>query len=83
MSLSVSPEGNLAAGGTATVTITGGPAFSGVTVEIDNGVDQHDTLNVTLDENGNGSAEWNVPASGWNLARFNYGDASTVTRPIV
>jgi len=81
MSLSVTPN-PLVKGGQAEVTITGGPPNTTVTVDIDNGGDLTDTLEIELDAAGNGSASWTVPASNWLQAKFNYDDQEVV-RPIV
>lgn len=71
--LKVTPEG-LTAGGNATISVSNpGRAGRNVLVEIDNGGVTHpefDYVTVTLDDNGNGSANWHVP-SGWNQANFN------------
>lgn len=69
---------NLTAGATATVCIKnsshGGTI---VDVRIDNGEGQEQTLQVELDADGNGCAEWVVPP--WPLANFNYGSCPEVT----
>ena len=76
MTLTVTPD-PLVRGGKAEVCISGGPANTTVTVNIDNGGDQTDTLSFDLDANGDGCAEWDVPAS-WDLAKFKYGDQEVV-----
>lgn len=82
MMMTVTPTGNLTAGGQATISITGGSG-STVTVKIDNGGDKKQTVTITLDDEGNGSVSWAVPATGWPLANFSAEGVTPVTRPIV
>ena len=84
--LSVTPD-PLSAGGQATITYSGGTPNGSVTVDIDNGEsppnDRTDTVQIQLDENGNGTATWNVPSSGWESAGFNESHVQEVTRQII
>lgn len=84
--LSVSPSPTLTAGGQATVTYTGGTPNGQVTVDIDNGElppnNRTDTITIQLDGRGDGSGTWNVPATGWEAAKFNAPNATEVTRLI-
>lgn len=79
--IGVSPN-PLSAGGTATITISGGTPNSSVTVSINDGTSpphtKTDSVNVTLDANGDGQATWPVPASGWSFAIFSAPGASPV-----
>jgi hypothetical protein len=79
--IGVSPD-PLSAGGTATITISGGTPDSSVTVSINNGASppntKSDSVPVTLDANGDGQATWPVPASGWSTAIFSTPGASDV-----
>lgn len=84
--ISVSPD-PLSAGGSATITISGGTPNSTATVSINNGASPPHTLtdsvNVALDANGDGQATWPVPASGWWVASFNMSGASEVNVLII
>ena len=82
--ITVTPD-PLQAGGTASVSITGGTGPT-ATVKIDDGGDppQTDTLEITLNDEGDGARDWNVPAD-WPVANFNAEGALEVsvlvTRP--
>jgi hypothetical protein len=83
---SFSVSENLMAGGTATVSYSD-PNLAGMTiiVEIDNGSQanpQFDYVTITLDANGVGSENWNVPDSGWRSATFNAPEAPAQSRAI-
>ncbi|MHC4516123.1 MAG: hypothetical protein ACYS5W_20825 [Planctomycetota bacterium] len=70
----------LQAGSTTQVTYSD-PSRAGdsVMVEIDNGVaGEVQVIEIPLDENGNGSVDWDVPAQGWFVAKFNVPDAPDV-----
>lgn len=82
MTLSVTPT-QLTKGGTAEVCISGGAPSTTITVEIDNGGDGKSTVDIETDASGGGCADWDVPASGWDVANFNFGDCTQVSRFIV
>ena len=76
----------LQAGGQANISYSN-PARAGETVTVDindNGFPetQTDQVQIELDENGEGSAKWDVPA-GWGVAAFNAPDCPTVVRWIL
>lgn len=79
--ITVSPN-PLSAGGTATVTFSGGTPNSTVRVSINDGTSPPDTktdaVDVRLDGNGEGQATWPVPASGWSFAIFTAPGANPV-----
>lgn len=85
--LSVNPD-QLTAGGKAEVSYSD-PDMAGkdITVEIDNGSvldPRSDYVKITLDEEGNGKAEWDVPDSEhWMGANFTGPDGASVSRLIV
>ncbi len=70
----------LTAGGNAVVTYSDpNRANDVVIVEVDNGVaGQVQFVEIQLDGNGNGSADWEVPGAGWFLANFTAVDAPDV-----
>lgn len=80
--LSVTPEGQLQNGETAEICITGGQGPGTVTVTITNAgtPPATQTVEITLDDQGNGCANWTV--ANWDLARFNAPGCEEVTRPI-
>lgn len=81
MVLSVSPS-ILIAGGQATISITGGSGGGTVKVKINNGGDLTQYVDIVLDDDGNGSAVWGVPSTGWQTADFSAEGASPVSRPV-
>lgn len=83
-SLTVNPD-TLQAGETATINYSN-PEMAGetVTVEVDNGDPvnpETDSVEIPLDANGNGSADWPVPD--WPVAKFNAPDAPEVEKDIL
>lgn len=84
--IGVSPD-PLSAGGTATVSFSGGTPSSSVTVSISNGASppftQTASVEITLDANGDGQAPWPVPSSGWSLAIFSAPGASPVGLQVI
>lgn len=80
MTITVEPQ-PLTAGGTAKVCIRGSThGGQTVQVQISNGQGGTDTLDVTLDPDGSGCADWTVPA--WPQAEFSYSTCPSVTVPI-
>jgi len=75
----------LTAGGTAQVTYSDPDQAGGhVDVEVSNDMGEVQTLRIKLDANGVGTAEWDVPETGWLLASFRTPGVSLAeTRPIV
>lgn len=73
----------LTAGGTATVSITGGPPNTTIVVVADNGGDGQQNVLVRTNAEGSGSQQWEVPSSGWSAANFNTEGATEVSRLIV
>lgn len=73
----------LTAGGTATVSITGGPPNTTVVVVVDNGGDGQQNVLIQTDAQGSGSQQWEVPAEHWEVAKFNSEGATEVSRLIV
>ena len=73
----------LPAGGTANVSISGGPPNSSVVVVVDNGGDGRQNVLVTTNASGAGSQQWEVPAENWEVAKFNTEGATEVARLIV
>lgn len=74
----------LQAGGTAQVTYSNpDQAGSQVDVEVSNDMGEVRTIKVVLNENGVGTAEWEVPETGWLLASFRTPDGGVAqTRAI-
>ena len=84
-SLQVGPT-FLRTGGQANISYSN-PARAGdtVTIDIDDGGfpnTQTDQVPIQLDENGNGTAKWDVP-EGWDGAKFNAPDCPEVVRWIL
>jgi O-methyltransferase len=66
----------------ARVTVTHGPPGGRVAVRIDDGGDQRvDQVEIVVDENGWGQAEWDVPA--WPWVRFRADGTSEVVRQVI
>lgn len=80
MTITVEPD-PLHVGESATVCVQGS-SHGGETikVDVDNGVGGTSSVVIELDDAGNGCATWVVPS--WEIANFNYGTCSEVTRVV-
>lgn len=79
-------EDILSAGGQAHLTYSNSAlANQTITVQIDNGSRSNpltSSIEIHLNGAGTGSVTWNVPSSGWTVAKFNSPSAPEVSRMV-
>lgn len=82
MSIQVTPD-PLEEGKDATVCVEGSSQTPGtkITVQVTDGEEHVDSIEIVIDENGSGCATWTVPD--WGEAHFTYSTCEKVVRPII
>ena len=78
--LSVSGGSTLNVGQVVTITYTGGTPGATITIDMDNAGPKTDSVQITLDSEGNGSATWTVPT--WAAVNFNAPGVDEISRTI-
>ena len=83
--MTVTPGTNpLTSGTVVTITYTGGTPGDKIKVDMDDGgipTPKTDSVEITLDANGEGTATWTVPT--WDLVNFNAPGVGEISRQIV